>query len=166
MSGAVSKILPIAGAAAGFMMGGGPAGAMAGYQLGSAAGGLFGGQQQAAPGQAQQVGGGAVQAPGGMLLSGVPGMEKGAMALPQGSAAPGGGADKAKALQSALMTIGPMVEGSNALQDRDLARKKIEADMQNEAIQAQMRRLVMPSAQASNMGSYGPNTGMAYLGGR
>lgn len=165
MADAAKAVLPFAGAAAGFLLGGGPAGAMAGYQLGSGVGSMFGGQQQAAPGQAQQVGGGAMQVPGGMLLSGVPGAEKGAMALPQGSA-PGGGADKAKALQSALMTIGPMVEGSNALQDRDLARKKIEADMRNAEIQAQMSRLVMPAAQASSMGSYGPNTGMAYLGGR
>jgi hypothetical protein len=59
-----------------------------------------------------------------------------------------------------------MMEGANALQDRDLLRKKTEADMRNQEIQAQMSRLVMPSAAPSNMGSYGPNAGMAFLGGR
>ncbi len=49
MSGAVKTILPIAGAAAGFFMGGGPAGAAAGYQLGSMAGGAIGGGDEQQP---------------------------------------------------------------------------------------------------------------------
>ncbi len=59
MSGGASAVLPIAGAAAGFMMGG-PAGAMMGMQLGSAARGLAGGSssngQLGSPQQAQVVG--------------------------------------------------------------------------------------------------------------
>ena len=156
MSGAAKVIAPIAGAAAGFFLGGGPAGALAGYQLGSGVGSMFGGQ--AAPGQSQQVAPGVIQTPNGMLLSGVPGAEKGAMALPQ-AAAPGGGADKAKALQSALMTIGPLMDESRALEDRELLRRKAEMEMNTP-------RLVMPTASAGNMGAYGPNAGMAYLGGR
>ena len=43
MSGGISSIAPIAGAAAGFLMGGGLPGAALGMQLGGAAGGLTGG---------------------------------------------------------------------------------------------------------------------------
>ena len=61
MSGGISSIAPIAGAAAGFLMGGGLPGAALGMQLGGAAGGLTGGGsngQLGSPRQAQQVVGG------------------------------------------------------------------------------------------------------------
>jgi hypothetical protein len=57
------------------------------------------------------------------------------------------------------MTIGPLMDESRALEDRELLRRKAEMEMNTP-------RLVMPTASAGNMGAYGPNAGMAYLGGR
>jgi hypothetical protein len=57
------------------------------------------------------------------------------------------------------MTIGPMMQESNELKDRELRRRATEMAMNTPA-------LVMPTASAGSMGAYGPNAGMAFLGGR
>lgn len=163
MGSAMKTILPIAGAAVGFVGSGmNPAGAMAGYQLGSMAGGAIGGGDQgAAPGQAQQVAPGVIQPSGSnMLLSGIPGGDKGAapqMALPD---APGGDAAKASRM---MMALGPMLADADKLKTSALTR---------EAMQAEIQALLHPApimptgSDPGAMGSYGRSTGMSYLGGR
>lgn len=158
MSGAVKKILPIAGAAAGFFMGGGPAGAAAGYQLGSMAGGAMGGgdeQQPMQPGVIPEQGPmmpGQVRSPTtGAIEQGQPGM-----ALPS---APGGDAAKAQRL---MMALGPMMAQSEGLKDSEVVRRLREAQIQ----QMLNPPPIMPSGVGAGGIGMGPPGGFAYLGGR
>jgi hypothetical protein len=151
-SGVLQRALPIAGAVGGFMLGG-PAGAVAGMQLGSGAGSLFGGgQQPMAPGVTPEQG---PMMPGQMRNPQTGAIEQGQpqMALLQG--APGNGA-KAAMLKTAMM-LGEMGKSQEArgLLERELAAQESDA---------RARWMVNPQAAPSNMGSYGPNAGMAYLG--
>jgi hypothetical protein len=157
MSGAVKTILPIAGAAAGFFMGGGPAGAAAGYQLGSMAGGAIGGgdeQQPMQPGVTPQQGPmmpGQTRNPATGAIEGQP-----RMALPS---APGGDAAKAQRL---IMALGPMLAQSEGLKSGETSRRLDEA---------QIQRLlnpppIMPSGVSAGGIGMGPNAGFSYLGGR
>jgi hypothetical protein len=154
MSGAVKTILPIAGAAAGFMLGG-PAGATLGYGLGSAGGGLLGGSEQ------QPMQPGVIPEQGPMMpeqtrnpATGAIGQPK--MALPS---APGGDAAKAQRL---LMALGPMLAQAEGLKDSELARKLAE-----ERIRAsQNPPPIMPSGVSAGGIGMGPNAGFSYLGGR
>jgi hypothetical protein len=156
MSGAVKTILPVAGAAAGFMLGG-PAGATLGYGLGSAGGGLLGGneqQQPMQPGVIPEQGPmmpGQVRNPATGAIEGQPGM-----VLPS---APGGDAAKAQRL---MMALGPMLAQSEGLKDSEVARRLLE-----ERIRAsQNPPPIMPSGVSAGGIGMGPPTGFSYLGGR
>jgi hypothetical protein len=163
-SGFLQAALPIAGAVAGsFIPGLGTAAGMAlGSAVGGAAGGMMGGDQGAAPGQAQQVAPGVIQPSGSnMLLSGVPGGDKGA-AQPQMNLPNAPGGDSAKAYRT-MMALGPMLAGSEGLKDSEMQRKLADARIQD----LLNRAPIMPQGGANpgGMGAYGPNVGMRYLGG-
>lgn len=155
MSGAVKTILPVAGAAAGFMLGGGPAGAALGYSLGSAGGGLLGGNEQ------QPMQPGVIPEQGPMMPGQVRNPATGAIGQPEMAlpSAPGGDAAKA---QRMLMALGPMLAQSEGLKDSELARKLME-----EKIRAsQNPPPIMPSGVSAGGIGMGPNAGFSYLGGR
>jgi hypothetical protein len=146
MGGATRVILPVAGAAAGAMLGG-PAGAMAGYSIGSGVGGALGGRED--------------ESSGGALGSVTPSQSPGIPPLPGfatnpttgattlGSSPLGGFAhndvksqapgnpQKAKEMQDALMGVGSMSQGNRAIQSQEdlmeLERLKAQAYAQNAA---------------------------------
>jgi hypothetical protein len=106
-SGVMKTIVPLAGAAAGFMLGGGPAGVMTGYNIGSGLAGGMGGdkssgfvgpqamQPNQVTGQMEPVG------PG-------PGDFTHEQAAQTGTQAPGSGTDKGAILAQGMMMAGAL----------------------------------------------------------
>lgn len=144
--GAISKVLPIAGAAAGLMIPG--LGPVAGMALGAAAGGLVGGNEQ------QPMQPGVIPEQGPMLPGQTRNPATGAIeqGMPQMVLPPSNGGKAAQIMQS-LSLIGEMQKSAK---DRELTDAQIQ--------QALYRAPVMPrDVSAGGMGSYGPQGGMRYI---